>query len=247
MPAVTRRPPHRAILRRWSQFRWRCRRGRWRRDLPCSRTSSSTTARATLSTPTAAGSFLSSHSGATATLPKENGLPACSLSPSRSADPAIRGRSERPTTSAVVLETHPRLPACPVGDRPRSPLGNMTSCSSSPAISSQLPIPFRCESRPGHYIGRQLAAHERKPGCGAHQAEPICRASSGARHPATSRRSRPRSSSAVRKARRCRTPTSAAASGFPRWPLSAWRASTFTTCGTPGISSSPTRAPTRRN
>ena len=156
MPAVTRRPPHRAILRRWSQFRCRCRRGRWRRDLPCSRTSSSTTGRATLSTPTAAGSFSSSHSGATATLPKQDGLPACSLSPSRSAKPAIRGRSERPTTNVVVLETHPRLPACPVEERPRSPLGSTAWCSSRSAISSRLPLPFRCKSRPSHYIGRRV-------------------------------------------------------------------------------------------
>jgi hypothetical protein len=35
--------------------------------------------------------------------------------------------------------------------------------------------------------------------------------------------------------------------GFPPWPLSAWRAFTFTTCGTPGTSSLPTRARTSGN
>jgi hypothetical protein len=35
--------------------------------------------------------------------------------------------------------------------------------------------------------------------------------------------------------------------GFPPWPLSAWRAFIFTTCGTPGTSSLPTRARTSGN
>jgi hypothetical protein len=42
-------------------------------------------------------------------------------------------------------------------------------------------------------------------------------------------------------AHRCRTRISAIVSGCPRWPLSAWRVSTFMICGTPGTSSRPTR------
>ena len=73
------------------------------------------------------------------------------------------GESSYPETITASYDScggtaSPPLPACPMGDRPRSPLGSTASCSSSPAISSQLPLPFRCESRPGNYIGRQLAA-----------------------------------------------------------------------------------------
>ena len=57
----------------------------------------------------------------------------------------------------------------------------MTSCSSSPPISCQFPHPFRYESRPGRYVRRLYAAHENNLGYVAHQAGPMCRASSGAR------------------------------------------------------------------
>jgi hypothetical protein len=181
MPAAPRQPLHRAILRRRSRFRCRCRRGRWRRDLPCSRTSSLTTGQAMRSTPRAAGSFSSSHWVTAATPPSRAGPPACRLSPSRSARPAIHGRSERPTTLAVV-SAQASLPACRTGSRPRYLLGNMTSCSPSRPLSSQFRHPFRCESRPGRYIRRLYAAHERNLGCVARQAVPMCRASSGARH-----------------------------------------------------------------
>jgi integrase len=58
---------------------------------------------------------------------------------------------------------------------------------------------------------------------------------------------RHRWSSPPRQARRCHTRISAPASGSPPWPLSAWRAFTFTTCGTPETSSPPTRARTSGN
>lgn len=60
-------------------------------------------------------------------------------------------------------------------------------------------------------------------------------------------RPRCRSSSPPRREHRSRTRTSGNATGFPRWPLSAWKASIFTTCATPAISSLPTQAPTSGN
>ena len=178
MPAARRQPVHRATAALLIGYRCRC--GRWRRDLPFSRTSSLTTGQAMRSTSRAADSFSSSHWVTVATPPAGSGLPACRLSPSRSASPAIRETITASYDSCGGGAAQACLPACRTG-RPRSLLGNMTSCSSSPPISCQFPHPFRYESRPGRYVRRLYAAHENNLGYVAHQAGPMCRASSGAR------------------------------------------------------------------
>jgi len=81
----------------------------------------------------------------------------------------------------------PPLPAClPDGRPPPLPAGKyrVVFFQSSNIVSAPAPIPVRVT--PPSFHRAQLAAHERNPGCVAHQAVPMCRASGGARQRAGS-------------------------------------------------------------